>query len=149
MDSKEAPNRRCVRVIGTGGPPFLVLLLPVSKLWVPRSCDFCKDGARCCRKHSVGRTCFPRVGKRVVVPQFDFNYFRLARPWYPPLQRTQEWGTHSCADLKKPKDGPPASKAKPISEAWATRRTLVRSPSYDNLTCRPFAECVEKAPQEF
>ena len=102
-----------------GGPPFQCWLKPY-ELWVPRPCVFCKGGYDDVRIMRFSPKSIPALQtlqptlREERVPRTDSNRSRRCKlgPWkhqregphlmvpaapYPPLQKTQERGTH-CID---------------------------------------------------
>jgi len=61
--------------------------------------------------HARSRTGPPTIGA-------SLNPMRIG-PWFPPLQRTQEWGTLSCAGSEK------NQKARPPAETISSVRSIV------------------------
>ena len=94
-----------------GGWPIILILGRIKKAGAP-SLRSLQGRVRCCRSHELctGQFRSFRLSAGLLPgASFDFDHSELTRPWYPPLQRTQGWGTLSRGDPTKPKE-------------WATRQ---------------------------
>jgi hypothetical protein len=86
------------------------------KKGAPRPCDFCKGGYDAAESVRFGfdlcHSSILREGEKPV-SEFGFNCSRFMRLWYPPLRRTQGWGTHGCGEFTVQKAGHPSPRSSP------------------------------------
>lgn len=112
---------------GMGGCPILLKLVFVCAIYTVGAPSF-----RFCAKGWAAQT---SIISKLETP-------RGISPWFPPLQRTQEWGTLCHGGLSKTKDGPPAqldqegaravTKVTDVERDVAKRRLFVAA---DHYTC--------------
>ena len=90
---------------------------------VPLPCDFCTggyDAAESVRLDlTLDHSSILREGEKPV-SEFGFNCSRFMRLWYPPLRRTQGWGTHGCGEFTIQNAGHPSTPASVPHDSLAT-----------------------------